>query len=157
MPPVTLHSSRTHVERISVFTSQLLNYNGQSLKSGAENESGGGPRGSQTTAALPVRPSEAARSRWLLLSEPPDNIRALWEISRSGPTALCMDHHTHAQCVCVCVLMPRHSWGNHVISHSPQHSSSVCVSVPVRLRTGGMFVVLSKIKMTPYFSSACLR
>lgn len=54
VPPVTLHGSRTHVESISVFTSQLLNYNSQSIKSGAENESGGGPGGSQTTAALPV-------------------------------------------------------------------------------------------------------
>lgn len=106
---------RKHVERISLFTTQVLNYSSQGIKSRAENDSGGVPEGSQTTTALPAWPSvtlSQGRSGCRLLSEPPDNIGAFREISRIGPTALFMDHQTRVcVCVCSCVLMPVYIWG----------------------------------------------
>lgn len=127
---------RKHVERISLFTTQVLNYSSQGIKSRAENDSGGVPEGSQTTTALPAWPSvtlSQGRSSCRLLSEPPDNIRALWEISRIGPTALFMD-----LCVCVflCVNACLHLRENHVISHKWQRSFSLCMHVKFR-REGG--------------------
>lgn len=69
-------------------------------------------KGSQTTTAFPAIKTclTPCDSSCLLLSEPPDNIKAFWEISRSGPKALFMDRHTHVSVrVLLCVLLPAYS------------------------------------------------
>lgn len=76
--------------------------------------------GSETTTVClssikkkPVSPSPTqsqGQSSCLLLSEPPDNIKAFWEISRSGPKAPFTDRHTHVSvrvflCVNACLQL----------------------------------------------------